>query len=325
MQRRTFVSHLFFAGAAAGFTGIPNALAQVAAQESDVANWSSDTVREAFGRFAATHRMPEDLNRWLTDPAIQCIKPYRVFDNVWNVGLKWVSAYLIDTGEGWVLIDTTHEPFVDHLIENIAAVGVALDDIRLVLMTHGHFDHVGGCSKLKPLLRNARFAMSERGWAEAFEDAKASQGTPRAWKMLEKKDLVLKDGDEIKIGRSVFKALETPGHTWGTVSYLYDVLREGRRYRAVTVGGLGLNAISGPEQLEAYIKSMRRLADPEFGIEVDMTAHPFSTGLTELIPQIVSLKPGDKHPLINRQAFLKQLEALSANARETLERTSRRS
>ena len=121
MQRRTFVSHLVFAGAAAGFTGIPNALAQVAAKEEDVANWSSDTVREAFGRFAATHRMPEALNRWLTDPAIQCIKPYKVFDNVWNVGLKWVSAYLIDTGEGWVLIDTTHEPFVDHLIENIAA------------------------------------------------------------------------------------------------------------------------------------------------------------------------------------------------------------
>ena len=143
MQRRTFVSHLVFAGAAAGFTGIPNALAQVAAKEEDVANWSSDTVREAFGRFAATHRMPEALNRWLTDPAIQCIKPYKVFDNVWNVGLKWVSAYLIDTGEGWVLIDTTHEPFVDHLIENIAAVGVALDDIRYVLMTHGHFDHVG--------------------------------------------------------------------------------------------------------------------------------------------------------------------------------------
>lgn len=103
------------------------------------------------------------------------------------------------------------------------------------------------------------------------------------------------------------------------------MLREGSRHRAVTVGGLGLNAISGPKQLEAYIESMRRLALPEFGVEVDMTAHPFSTGLTELIPQIVSLKPGDKHPLIDRQAFLKQLEALSANARETLERTSRRS
>ena len=62
---------------------------------------------------------------------------------------------------------------------------------------------------------------------------------------------------------------------------------------------------------------------PEFGVEVDMTAHPFSTGLTELIPQIVSLKPGDKHPLIDRQAFLKQLEALSANARVEIERGRR--
>lgn len=99
MQRRTFVSHLVFAGAAAGFTGIPNALAQVAAKEADVANWSSDTVREAFGRFAAMHRMPEALNRWLTDPAIQCIKPYKVFDcaraRKWNgFSLKMERASL---------------------------------------------------------------------------------------------------------------------------------------------------------------------------------------------------------------------------------------
>lgn len=66
--------------------------------------------------------MPVDLQRWLSDPSIQLVEPYRIFDNVWNIGVKWVSAYAVWTKEGWVLIDTTHEPFVDHLFENLKVV-----------------------------------------------------------------------------------------------------------------------------------------------------------------------------------------------------------
>lgn len=315
MLRRTLLSRLVLAGTV---SSLPLSWGRVSAQTLDVADWTSKEVQEGFMKFARERRMPTDLNRWLNDPLVQQIEPYKVFDNVWNVGVKWVSAYLIDTGAGWVLIDTTHEPFVDHLIENIKKVGAALDDVRYVLMTHGHFDHVGGYYKLKPLMPNARFAMSERGWNEAFASARTTSQSPKAWKMLYEKDLILKDGDEIKLGNNVLTALETPGHTWGTVSYLYDVFREGKRHRAVTVGGLGLNAISGPEQLEAYIESMRRLASEELGVEVDMTAHPFSNGMTELIPVIVSLKPGQNHPLVNRQGYCKQLQKLSANAEQTL-------
>ena len=82
-------------------------------------------------------------------------------------------------------------------------------------MTHGHFDHVGGCYELKPLLRNARFAMSERGWTEAFADAKASQGTPRAWKMIDRQDLVIKDGEELRLGNNVFRVSRRLGTLGG--------------------------------------------------------------------------------------------------------------
>lgn len=315
MQRRTVVTNLFAAGAAAWLASRP-VFASDPVEAID--NWTSKQVREGFTRFARTHRMPSDLGRWLADPRIQCIEPYRVFDNVWYVGLRWVASYLIDTKDGWVLIDTTHEPFVDHLLESIAKVGVKLDDIAYVLMTHGHFDHVGGYYRLKPMMPRTRFAMSERGWKEAFENARTSTNSPVPWKMLQEKDLVLCDGETIRLGDNTFTALETAGHTWGTVSYLYDVVCGDRRHRAVTVGGLGLNAISGPEQLEAYIESMRRLADPRLGIEVDMTAHPFSNGLTERIGEIVALRPGDKHPLVDAEGYRRRLDGLTENARKTL-------
>ena len=106
----------------------------------------------------------------------------------------------------------------------------------------------------------------------------------------------------------------------GTASYLYDVRRGDRRWTAVTIGGQGLNAIEGPEQVRAYLASMQRLGEERLGIDVDLTAHPFSTGLTEQIPAILALKPSDPHPLVDRVAYLARLDGLIKGASARLER-----
>ena len=93
--------------------------------------------------------MSPELKAWLDDPVIQKIPPYKVFDNVWYVGLRWVAAYLIKINDGYILIDTLHPPFVGHLIDNLALLNVDPSEIKYVLMTHGHFDHVGGATTLK--------------------------------------------------------------------------------------------------------------------------------------------------------------------------------
>ena len=271
-------------------------------------------VNRLFQQLGSTPKAAQALDAWINDPVAQKIAPYQAFDNVWQVGIAWVSSWAVKTSDGWVLIDTTHEPHVDFLIENLHTAGIAQDDIRLVLMTHGHFDHVGGYYRLKPLLKNARFVMTERGWNEAFRYAKESRGTAKEWKMLEEKDVVAKDGEQLRCGDSVFTVLETPGHTWGTASYMYDVHRGDKSYKAVTVGGQGLNAIEGPDQVRAYIKSMNRLAEDSLGIEVDLTAHPYSSGLADMIPTLRNLKPSDSHPLINRTAFLNRLKKLNEKA-----------
>ena len=231
---------------------------------------------------------------------------------------RHICSWLVKTSAGAVLIDTLHEPFVDRLLENIQTVGVNPEDIKWVLMTHGHFDHVGGYYRVDKIFKNARFVMSQRGWNEAFASAKQSRGTPGDWKMLEKVDQVIKDGETITCGDNTFLALETPGHTWGTVSYIYDAVWNNRKYRAVTVGGQGLNAIESNNQVKAYIASMNRLGDSQLNISVDLTAHPFTTGLTEQIPSIKTLKSGDEHPLINRQEYLDRLNRLQKNAENLL-------
>jgi metallo-beta-lactamase class B len=281
---------------------------------------SSKEISAAFGEFGRTGKMPPDLGRWLVDPKAQTIEPYRAFDDVYFVGVCWVSAWLIKTSDGAVLLDTLHDPFGDLLISNIRKMGVNPADIKYVLMTHGHFDHVGGAHKLRPLT-SARFAMTEEGWNEGIRSAKASQGTPRQWTMIDK-DLVVKDGDVITVGDMKLTVYQTPGHTLGTASYSFPVRDGATTYQALTVGGLGLNAIESSKQVEAYIASVARIVQlvqrPTDPITVHLTTHPFSNGLTEAAERLKRRQAGEPHPLNDPAGFLAQLAGLRKGAEERL-------
>ena len=145
----------------------------------------SDQIMAKFAEFGRTGQMPPDLGRWLSTPDAQYVEPWSPFDNVDIVGVCWVSAWLVHTDDGTVLIDTLYGPFTPLLLENIAKTGTDLGEIKYVLMTHGHFDHVAGAAALKPLLPNATFVMTQEGWDEAVDSSKASQGGRRAWDMIE--------------------------------------------------------------------------------------------------------------------------------------------
>lgn len=295
--------------------------AQAQAQAQEIKGCASKPILERFEDFGRTGRMPPDLGRWLGDRNEQVVQPYQAFDNVWYVGLCWVSAWVIKTPEGAILVDTLHEPFGDQLLANLKAVGVAPADIRYVVMTHGHFDHVGGAQRLKPLT-GAQFVMTQKGWDEAQQDSRRSAAGPRPWQMIPT-DRVVADGDEIRLGDQVLRVYETPGHTWGTASYTFTVKDGSQSYRAVTVGGLGLNAIENSKQVEGFIASVDRMAQlldsPRDPAQVHLTTHPFSNGLTEAAARLKGRRPGEPHPLVDPAGFRAQLVQLRAGAVERLE------
>ena len=78
------------------------------------------------------------------DVELQKIEPFKVFDNLYYVGPCYVSVWLLTTPQGDILFDTAQEPFVDKVIDNIRKVGVNLADIKYIILSHGHLDHVGG-------------------------------------------------------------------------------------------------------------------------------------------------------------------------------------
>lgn len=281
----------------------------------------SGPILGKFIEFGKSGKMPPDLGKWLNTPEAQKTTPWKPFDNVDYVGICWVSAWLIHTDDGVVLLDTLYGPFSGQLVDNIKAVGVDLADIKYVLITHGHFDHAGGAAALKPMLPNAKFVMTQGGWDEAIESAEKSEGR-RKWDMIEP-EIVVKDGDSIDIGGMTIGVIETPGHTWGTASFTYDVKDGDETYRAVTIGGLGLNAIDGPAQVEAYIESVDRVralveASDE-PVNVHLTTHGFSANLDENRQILAERKAGEPNVFVNSDAILKDVEGLRARAVKRLE------
>ena len=76
------------------------------------------------------------------------IEPFRIIGNVYFVGTYPASSHLIDTGEGLILIDTGYGPEGAFLMENIRTLGFRLEDIKIIIHSHGHYDHFTGVAAL---------------------------------------------------------------------------------------------------------------------------------------------------------------------------------
>jgi len=256
-------------------------------------------------------QLPENIE-WLTSPKAQYIEPFKAFDNLWYVGGCFVGGWVLTTPAGAILIDTMYEPLSEMLFENLGKAGIKPESIRYVVMTHGHWDHVGGSGRLKALLPNAQFVMSERGWEEAHSTP-PRPGYP-AWKMTPR-ERVAKDGDTIELGGTKLTIYETPGHSHGTISFAFDVADGARTYRAFTVGGLATFTITSSKQAEDYIASVKRVqgfvADPAQPVEVYAATHLLlSRDVNATAAAIRARKAGEPHPMVDRAAFSRELEGL---------------
>ncbi len=304
---------------AAAALALLSAQAASAQEQPLTTRCESVPLMAAFAVFSETGRMPPNLANFIGDAASNKIEPYKAFDNVYYVGICWVSAWLITSPNGHVLIDTLYGPYTNQMLENIRALGFHPKDIKLVVVTHGHVDHAGGIGQLKSdLAPGTSFAMTKEGWREATVES----SHPRwPWVMIEP-DIMLTDGQTVTGGDVAIQAFETPGHSMGTASFAFDARDGTRTYRAFTVGGLGLNRIRGPEQVEAYITSVKRIRaltqDSARPVELHLTTHGFSTGLTEARDQLKTRKATDPHPLVDLPGFHKQLDELQAGAEKRL-------
>ena len=174
------------------------------------------------------------------------LPPFRIWGNLYYVGDDNVGIHLIDTGEGLILIDTGYPEMQGWLIQSIWQLGYRPDQIRYIIHTHYHFDHVGSTNLLKQLSPGVISCMSRI-------DARCMEQEPalifadcHAWdyECFVQPDLLLEDGDVITLGNTRLWVKAAPGHTPGTLA-VFCAVTDGKTEKIAGLhGGLGANTLS---------------------------------------------------------------------------------
>ena len=174
------------------------------------------------------------------------IRPGRVFGNLWFVGLRSASTHIIDTGEGLILIDPGFGETLWIVRENIRELGFDEKDIRIILMTHGHYDHAGATAELVRLT-GAKTCIGKEDLAMVTgrEDSSLAELFGVTFTDFFTPDVLLSDGDHVTLGNTDILCLSTPGHTDGTMSYFFRVTDGERSFLAGMHGGVGTNTLTG--------------------------------------------------------------------------------
>lgn len=148
-------------------------------------------------------------------------RPFRIYGNTYYVGTRGLSAVLVSSSRGHVLIDGALPESASKILENIRALGFRVEDVKLILNSHPHFDHSGGIAALQRA-SGAAVAASPAG-APVLERGASGPDDPQYGELLEfpaaSRVRVIADGETLRVGPLALTAHFTPGHTPGGTSW----------------------------------------------------------------------------------------------------------
>ena len=174
-----------------------------------------------------------------TDP----FPPHRIVGNIYYVGSRDLASYLITTPHGHILINSNLESSVPQIRQSVEKLGFHFSDIKILLISHAHFDHCAGSALIKELtgakymVMQADVSVVEDGGRSDFQYGNSSDMFFEPAKV----DRILHDGDEVRLGNVVLTAHRTAGHTKGCTTWTLQVRDSGKLYNVVIVGSPNVN------------------------------------------------------------------------------------
>jgi metallo-beta-lactamase class B len=169
--------------------------------------------------------------------------PFQIAGNLYYVGSKGLANFLITTPQGHILINSDLDANVPLIRASVEKLGFKFTDIRILLISHAHWDHDAGSAAIKKLTGAAYMVMdADVPVVESGGKADFHYGDdPTSLYAATKVDRVLHDGDEVRLAGTVLVAHLTPGHTKGCTTWTMAVREGGTNYSAVIVGSPNVN------------------------------------------------------------------------------------
>jgi metallo-beta-lactamase class B len=207
----------------------------------------------------------------------QPVEPFRVIGNIYYVGAVAISSHIIVTSEGLILLDTGTEQMLPGILGNIEKLGFRWQDIKIILSSHAHWDHVEGHAAMKERTGAQVMALGEDAVAIAAGVDNSAIGaagwTPAAV------DRTLRDGDVVALGDVSMQAHLTAGHTKGCTTWTTTVREGQQQYLVVFVGGTSINQgvrlrnnARHPGIVEDYARTFQTLK--QLRADVFLAQHP---------------------------------------------------
>jgi metallo-beta-lactamase class B len=220
-------------------------------------------------------------NGWKEVPAV----PTKVFDNVYYVGGMEVGGWIIDTGDGYIMLDTSYAYGLDTiLLPNMAKLGLNPAKIKYILITHGSVgaftaDHSG----------TVQYFNNKYGTKVVLSAQEAASSNPALLKNRTDDIVVGSDGKKLTLGNTTITMVHTPrsydrntGAVGGGLSYFIPVKIQGKRHMWATYGNTGINvgSVKGNSNVELYLKSMAKFLGYVDSLKPDIaiSSHPFVDG-----------------------------------------------
>lgn len=180
--------------------------------------------------------VPREMRSWNRP-----FTPFRVIGNIYYVGSSGIAQFLIVTPQGHILLDSGFEASVPRLADNVRALGFRFEDVKLLLASHAHIDHVQGHA----LVRRMTGAQVIASGPDAPVIASGGKGEPvfdgiYSWEPCPV-DRVVADGDRVTLGGTTLVAHLTPGHTRGATTWTMEVSDGGRTLAVVFFPSANVN------------------------------------------------------------------------------------
>jgi metallo-beta-lactamase class B len=230
--------------------------------------------------------------------AIDWNKPFpahKIIGNVYFVGSEQLGSFLITTPEGHILINSDYEETVPVIRAAVEKLGFKFTDIKILLGSHAHPDHMTGDALVKQLTGATVMAMEQD--VPALNNIKPG-GKPHPI------DRVLHDGDTVALGGTTLTAHLTPGHTKGCTTWTLKTTEGGKPYDVVVVGSVSLNAAllvnnpNYPNIQDDFIKSFKVLRS--LPADVFVGSH---NGFYQMTQKYARLETGGPNPFIDPAGY----------------------